>query len=109
MQKITTSKQRKTKQNRFDFLINFVLFSYRRLALKFHPAKNANDQVALNKFYDLAEAYDVLSDRKTMTNRMAIEFIRCLDKRRAIYDQYGDEGLKNGVPIGKNELNLKTI
>jgi DnaJ family protein B protein 13 len=28
------------------------------------------------------------------------------DKKRSIYDQYGDEGLKNGVPIGpKNEWN----
>lgn len=24
------------------------------------------------------------------------------DKKRAIYDQYGDEGLKNGVPMGPN-------
>lgn len=26
----------------------------------------------------------------------------CVDKRRAIYDQYSDEGLKSGVPIGPN-------
>ncbi|CAF1082563.1 unnamed protein product [Adineta steineri] len=58
--------------------------AYRRLALKFHPVKNSGDPNNLNKFNDLSEAYDVLHDHK----------------KRAIYDQYGDEGLKNGVPIG---------
>ncbi|CAF3360307.1 unnamed protein product [Rotaria sp. Silwood1] len=58
--------------------------AYRRLALKIHPLKNIDDHNAVYKFNDLAEAYDVLSDHK----------------RRAIYDQYGSEGLKNGVPIG---------
>ncbi|CAF1019965.1 unnamed protein product [Rotaria magnacalcarata] len=69
---------------------NDIKSAYRRLALKYHPVKNTNDHNALTKFNDLAEAYDVLSDHK----------------RRAIYDQYGDEGLKNGVPMGpKNEWN----
>ncbi|CAF1558268.1 unnamed protein product [Rotaria magnacalcarata] len=58
--------------------------SYRRLALKFHPARNPDDLDALYKFHDLAEAYDVLSD----------------PQKRAIYDQYGNEGLKRGVPTG---------
>lgn len=39
-------------------------FSYRKLALKYHPEKNPNDQVAAEKFLQLCEAYDVLSDRK---------------------------------------------
>lgn len=37
---------------------------YRKLALKFHPEKNPNDQVAYERFKQVAEAYDVLSDRK---------------------------------------------
>lgn len=65
---MTSKLRKKTTNFCFCFVDNEKLeafFSYRRLALKYHPAKNANDQVALNKFYDLAEAYDVLSDRKT--------------------------------------------
>ncbi|CAF2395747.1 unnamed protein product [Rotaria sp. Silwood2] len=58
--------------------------AYRRLTLKLHPLKKLDDHNAVYKFNDLAEAYDVLNDHK----------------RRAIYDQYGSEGLKNGVPIG---------
>lgn len=46
-----------------SFLFIDVLYRYHRLALKFHPAKNPDDLDALYKFHDLAEAYDVLSDR----------------------------------------------
>ena len=41
-----------------------ILYRYRKLALKHHPEKNHNDLVALEKFRQIAEAYDVLSDRK---------------------------------------------
>lgn len=58
--------------------------AYRKLALKYHPEKNVNDLIALEKFQQIAEAYDVLSDAR----------------KRAVYDQFGEEGLKNGVPKG---------
>lgn len=38
--------------------------SYRRLALKYHPDKNPNDDLAEATFKEIAEAYDVLSDPK---------------------------------------------
>lgn len=57
--------------------------AYRKLALKYHPDKN-KEAIAQEKFRDIAEAYDVLSD---------------LDKR-AVYDQFGEEGLKAGIPPG---------
>lgn len=46
--------------------IFYFSYRYRRLALKYHPAKNTNDHNAQTKFNDLAEAYDVLSDRMTL-------------------------------------------
>ena len=52
--------------------------SYRRLAMKYHPDRNANDEQAAAKFKEAKEAYDVLSD----------------SQKRAVYDQYGHEGLE---------------
>src|ERR1700749_1141000 len=47
--------------------------SYRKLALKYHPDRNPNDKAAEEKFKELSEAYEVLSDGQS----------------RAAYDQYG--------------------
>ncbi|KAK9273100.1 hypothetical protein L1049_017907 [Liquidambar formosana] len=59
--------------------------SYRRLAMKWHPDKNPNNKKeAEAKFKQISEAYDVLSD----------------PQKRAIYDQYGEEGLKDMPPPG---------
>jgi len=47
--------------------------AYRRLAVKFHPDKNPGDKSAEEKFKEIGEAYEALSD----------------PQRRAAYDQYG--------------------
>lgn len=57
--------------------------AYRKLALRYHPDKNKSPG-AEEKFKEVAEAYEVLSDKK----------------KRDIYDQYGEEGLKGGTPGG---------
>jgi curved DNA-binding protein CbpA len=55
--------------------------SYRKLALKWHPDKNPkNQEKATQKFEEISEAYEVLSD----------------PEKRKIYDQVGQEGLKYG-------------
>lgn len=49
--------------------------AYRKLALKFHPDKNS-DTDAEDKFKEIAEAYEILTDTQ----------------KRSIYDQFGEEG-----------------
>jgi molecular chaperone DnaJ len=58
--------------------------AYRRLAMKYHPDRNAGDKDAEDKFKEAAEAYDVLRDAD----------------KRARYDRYGHAGLEgfNGAP-----------
>ncbi|KAK9153498.1 hypothetical protein Sjap_000978 [Stephania japonica] len=59
--------------------------AYRKLAMKWHPDKNPhNKKEAEATFKQISEAYDVLSD----------------PQKRAVYDQYGEEGLKGQVPPG---------
>ncbi|KAI5623471.1 dnaJ-like subfamily B member 1, partial [Silurus asotus] len=56
--------------------------AYRKQALKYHPDKNKSPG-AEDKFKEIAEAYDVLSD----------------PKKKDIFDKFGEEGLK-GSPGG---------
>lgn len=49
--------------------------AYRKQALKWHPDKNKSP-AAEERFKEIAEAYEVLSD----------------PKKREVYDQYGEEG-----------------
>lgn len=59
--------------------------AYRKLALKWHPDRNKdNKKEAEEKFKDISQAYEVLSD----------------PEKRKIYDQFGEEGLNGGVPNG---------
>jgi len=54
--------------------------SYRKLAVQFHPDKNPGDHTAEEKFKELGEAYEVLSD----------------EQKRAAYDRYGHAAFTQG-------------
>lgn len=55
--------------------------AYRKLAVKYHPDKNPDDKTAEEKFKEVSEAYDVLSD----------------EQKRAAYDRYGHAAFAGGM------------
>jgi molecular chaperone DnaJ len=60
-----------------DATKNAISKAYRKLAIKYHPDTNPDDEDAVSKFKQAAEAYEVLSDAE----------------KRQRYDQYGHAGL----------------
>ena len=55
--------------------------AYRKLAIKYHPDKNPGDKSAEEKFKEISEAHEVLSDKE----------------KRARYDQFGHAGVNGGA------------
>ena len=60
--------------------------SYRKKAMKYHPDRNPGDKEAEEKFKELGEAYEVLSD----------------DDKRARYDQFGFAGVDPNYGAGQD-------
>ncbi|KAJ7077148.1 hypothetical protein B0H15DRAFT_892833 [Mycena belliarum] len=56
--------------------------AYKKMALKWHPDRNNGSEESSKKFKEISEAFEVLSD----------------SNKRAVYDQFGEEGLKGGGP-----------
>ncbi|WP_296057332.1 molecular chaperone DnaJ [uncultured Amphritea sp.] len=56
--------------------------AFRRMAMKYHPDRNPDDNAAEDAFKEVNEAYEVLSDKQ----------------KKAAYDQYGHAGIdQNGM------------
>ena len=60
--------------------------AFRKLAMQFHPDKNPGDKKAEERFKEINEAYEILSDK---------------EKRQA-YDQFGHMGAQGGFRPGAN-------
>ena len=59
---------------------NDIKKAYRKLAMKYHPDKNPeNKEVAANKFKEISEAYEILSD----------------ETKKRQYDQFGSASFMN--------------
>lgn len=58
--------------------------AYRKMAVKYHPDKNPGNHEAEEKFKQVSEAYSILSD----------------EKKKSMYDQYGEAGLKGSMGGG---------
>ena len=53
--------------------------AYRRLAMKYHPDRNTDDEAAIEKFKEAKEAFEILKNKE----------------KRAAYDQFGHAGVSN--------------
>ena len=58
--------------------------AYRKLAMKYHPDRNPDDEDADHKFKEASEAYEILSD----------------SSKRAAYDQFGHAGVDGSAGGG---------
>ena len=64
--------------------------AYRKQAMKFHPDRNPGDKAAEDKFKELGEAYNVLSD----------------DQKRAAYDRFGHQAFAPGAGAAAQASNM---
>jgi molecular chaperone DnaJ len=80
-----------TKQDYYELMgvardasLDDIKKAYRKAAMKYHPDRNPGDKAAEEKFKQVSEAYEVLSDQT----------------KRQQYDQFGHEGLKSAFGPG---------
>ncbi|QDS95328.1 Chaperone protein DnaJ [Roseimaritima multifibrata] len=67
--------------------------AYRKLAIRYHPDSNRDDENAVDKFKEASQAYEVLSDAD----------------KRARYDRYGHAGVNNGGGGGSQFHDVEDI
>ena len=62
--------------------------AYRRQAMKYHPDRNQDDKAAEEKFKEVNEAFEVLSD----------------SNKRSAYDQFGHDGVQGNMGGGHGDF-----
>lgn len=70
-----------------DASLEEIKSAYRKLALKYHPDRNPGDKSAEEKFKEINEAYQVLSDPKKRAQ---------YDQMRAAYQRWRQSGMPGG-------------
>jgi molecular chaperone DnaJ len=66
--------------------------AYRKMAIKYHPDKNPDNNEAEEKFKEAAEAYEILSN----------------EDKKSRYDQFGHEGMRGGG-FGGSHMSMDDI
>ena len=64
--------------------------AYRRLAMKYHPDRNPDDEAAEKSFKEAKEAYEVLAD----------------SQKRSAYDQFGHAGVDASGGMGLSLIHI---
>ena len=68
--------------------------AFKKLAMKYHPDRNPDDESAAEKFKEAAEAYEILSD----------------PEKKSTYDQFGHAGVQGmGGGAGFQDFNFGDI
>src|ERR1044072_8348009 len=83
--------------------------AYRKLAMKYHPDRNPNDKEAEERFKEINEAYQVLSDaqKRAHYDRLGSDYSNWQQRGGQgdfNWDEYGGGGFPGGVRVEYGDL-----
>ena len=78
--------------------ISEIKKKYRKMAMKYHPDRNAGDEKAVKKFREITEAYEVLSNDK---RRKEYDYKRKNESNHLKNKNFKDKSFQNNFTFGK--------